>query len=922
MNKNSPMVQEFVLGAAAPHFYYPPGTQVIDEIWYDTPDAEEEFYNNSFRDALISAEVVSQLMPEEGIRKAAPRGRAGTGPGRRKTTPTTTASSAQAARMSRMARERAKWQPPQRTLPGGLQYGPDVTDPERSVRPESPYARYAADRASHMSSGQPGWREPNPMAYISGGAVRQQALMRGYSPQQATEMGDAAYYRMQSAEDRLGKKRAGRMAVTAGLMAAAGLAPELFPKGTLSPMARVGMMAGVAGAAGLAESGLPDGIIRSFVSSKLKKVGGGGKTAGQAVAGYTDRTMRRYGGIAHTPERDLIELSARRSGTSEQERGIMRNKRKNLARQHALEALNVSPDVRGLYEAMGSTPPSKGYITSAKTGRVMAHATGNTADYYVPFTMKQMFGRGKPYWDKKKGYIPGSSIKGGLRGNDYIRSRSSGGMTEEDVRTALVFGARKAEVVSPDGAEWIKFTDKAQSAKSLIPGRNFHIHRIPRQYQKVKNTIRDNPQLSAMYPNPSDRHNAAVTYLAWKYPKYVQGPSSTKSTVMRGTRPEQAPYINPKGVTSTATYGQLRAKVNQSLKDTTLPETFDRYEVKGGTRSTTARQRVARNPAVKGGIDHARKLGAKGAVTALRVGTAKDRDQAKKIIRESKLWENRKFVSQKGRKQTTATQPEQGGGQGQVQRSAVSSARTEAMHTASAAVGTGRSADFQKALDNAALRFKDSREKFSDKEFQNIDADDFAGRMAQSVTSAMKSAGHEMNAADIAMAKARAHEIHARRTQEIQEAAESARRSNPEANTKAKGRGLTGQVAGMSRDDFDQRIVAAFSEAAGGDEDLGEGTEGRAKFLARATDKALGGIKLDSGSAKAVNDALLQAARSVRAEMGDAPQPDQFELADARAALARRLARGKDDPETARRAYERLLAGRESTTFEDEEMPF
>lgn len=921
MNKNAPMVQEYVLGAAAPHFYYPPGTRLIEEIWYDTDDEEEDYLNESFHDALISAEIVSQLMPTEGRIKKASRlpGPAKKGPPERYENRSTGS--------SRLPGPGRPTPPPSAVNPRMAAYthtGTPTTTPRRTMFPggqEQPVIN------------------PSP-SYLGAQRMRQAALNQGLSPEQASEMGDSAYYQLRSAEDRIGRNRAGRAALTLGLMGAAGLAPEsLFPNNTKwGKAARIGTILGVAGMETLAESGLPDGVIRSYI----KKARG---VDNKTLAMRTDNAMRRYGGVAHTPERDLLELAAQKTPPAGQARDAMIDRRKNLAREHALKALDVPDDVRQLYAAMKSTPPSKGYITSSQTGRVLAHATGNTADYFVPFTMKQMYGRGKQVRDKKGNYDPGTSVKGGLRGNDYIRSRSKGGMTPEDVRTALLFGARKAEVISPDGAEWIKFTDKAQSSKSLIPGKNIHIHRIPRQYREVKAAINNNQALTNIYNTPQKRHDAAVAYLAWKNPKYIEGPVSTASPApMKGTKPEKTPYVTPKSVSNSAQYSDVRKKINASIGGTKLPEKMSPYA--GPTKGRTSRQRAAAKagPVVKPGIDHARKLGAAGAITALRAGTAEDKAQAKKIIRSSGLYdkETGKFLTAQQRRARRAQgqaprnetpqqkwererkERQQGKQQSNQQQGnkpspkSLNPNQTEAQATASAVQHVNV---WQHDLDAANAEAIRRMTELDDDELlkKYANAGDFtkdlrtrtkqmfeAGKIGSGAGPGRKVDDRELDAYE-----AHGADLYDKIRQRVMERKDTA--GNKE--------GI--KFAGVPAAEIQRRTADMLDEMAGGkgprfDTDTAAGRSEFAAYAARQIMQQSGSnLGIEKATKGEINGLLNEVVRGTRSYFQDAPEPDEHEIGEVKRHYVRseaeeragRQGRDTDWMKQARDTYSQILSG-------------
>lgn len=89
----------------------------------------------------------------------------------------------------------------------------------------------------------------------------------------------------------------------------------------------------------------------------------------------------------------------------------------------------------GLNLAAGNTPPSQGVMLD-RDGRIIAEAVGYGDDHYLPFNLKHLQG---------------------LKGGEYVRTRSVGGPTTEDVYTGLMSGARRVTVVSRSGVFSVEF---------------------------------------------------------------------------------------------------------------------------------------------------------------------------------------------------------------------------------------------------------------------------------------------------------------------------------------------------------------------------------------------------------------------------------------------------------------------------------
>lgn len=110
-----------------------------------------------------------------------------------------------------------------------------------------------------------------------------------------------------------------------------------------------------------------------------------------------------------------------------------------------LRAKGRAPDrkLSTLQLAAGHTPPSEGVLLNAD-GQIVTTAVGAADDWYLPFNLKHL-----------------ASLKGG----EYIRSRSTGGLTTEDIYTGLMTGARRVTVVSRSGVYSIEFDPELRGGR-------------------------------------------------------------------------------------------------------------------------------------------------------------------------------------------------------------------------------------------------------------------------------------------------------------------------------------------------------------------------------------------------------------------------------------------------------------------------
>jgi hypothetical protein len=88
-----------------------------------------------------------------------------------------------------------------------------------------------------------------------------------------------------------------------------------------------------------------------------------------------------------------------------------------------------------LSQEAGDTPPSTGVLINA-SGQIVSEAQGFNGDHYLPFDLKNLRA---------------------MHGGQYVRTRSNGGPTTEDIYTGLIGGARQMQVVSNSGVYTVEF---------------------------------------------------------------------------------------------------------------------------------------------------------------------------------------------------------------------------------------------------------------------------------------------------------------------------------------------------------------------------------------------------------------------------------------------------------------------------------
>jgi hypothetical protein len=117
-----------------------------------------------------------------------------------------------------------------------------------------------------------------------------------------------------------------------------------------------------------------------------------------------------------------------------------------------------------LQSKSGKIPPSEGVIINAD-GKIITQAVGYMDDHYLPFNLKNLKG---------------------LQGGSYVRTRSSGGLTTEDIYTGLMSGARSVTVVSRSGVFTMDFEDDFRGGRRF----NDKAHGMINRYAKTLDAVK------------------------------------------------------------------------------------------------------------------------------------------------------------------------------------------------------------------------------------------------------------------------------------------------------------------------------------------------------------------------------------------------------------------------------------------------
>lgn len=163
-------------------------------------------------------------------------------------------------------------------------------------------------------------------------------------------------------------------------------------------------------------------------------------------------------------------------------RGVLREYLWDQERRPEAELYN-------LQLASGNTPPSEGFIIN-RDGQIAVQAIGYGDDHYLPFNLKNL-----------------KSLKGG----EYIRTRSVGGPTSEDIYTGLLAGARQITVVSRSGTFKVTFEDDFRGGRR----HNDKALRMVRRYEQILDAVQSE-QVDRKDIDPETR--VAITRLVRQSP--------------------------------------------------------------------------------------------------------------------------------------------------------------------------------------------------------------------------------------------------------------------------------------------------------------------------------------------------------------------------------------------------------------------
>lgn len=231
----------------------------------------------------------------------------------------------------------------------------------------------------------------------------------------------------------------------------------------------------------------PPGSKVQMASRFGQFVGEHGPEAEKVFGPHARKTAYRYRGTSKKPELQLMRdyntavVQAKvgsdvgRQNLSMGQQALRRQAAVNRAatdqelgagRAVVAEYLRERIPDRGLYNLQlhsGTTPPSEGVLINSD-GRIVDQAIGYGDDHYLPFNLRNLKS---------------------LRGGEYIRTRSVGGPTAEDIYTGLMSGAKRMTVVSRSGTFTVNFEPDFKGGRRY----NDKALRMTRRYEQILDAV-------------------------------------------------------------------------------------------------------------------------------------------------------------------------------------------------------------------------------------------------------------------------------------------------------------------------------------------------------------------------------------------------------------------------------------------------
>lgn len=197
-----------------------------------------------------------------------------------------------------------------------------------------------------------------------------------------------------------------------------------------------------------------------------------GPEAEKVIGPSVRRAAYRYRGVEKKPSEELVESvnEAVRIGIAygTDPDSVPDETKRSITRQGAMRFMSRQiPQTRlsEIQRKSGRITPSEGVIITSD-GQVTAQSFGHADDHYLPFNLKNL-----------------SKLKDG----EYVRTRTTGGLTSEDIYTGLMSGAKRVTVVSNSGVFSVEFEDDLKGIRRY----GDKAHSMIGRYQKTLDTIRN-----------------------------------------------------------------------------------------------------------------------------------------------------------------------------------------------------------------------------------------------------------------------------------------------------------------------------------------------------------------------------------------------------------------------------------------------
>lgn len=217
-----------------------------------------------------------------------------------------------------------------------------------------------------------------------------------------------------------------------------------------------------------------------------------------------------------------------------------------------MKELLPDPSLYELNRKSGTIPPSQGIIID-RSGKVVTEAVGYGEDWYLPFNLKNL-----------------SRLKGG----EYIRTRSYGGLTTEDIYVGLVSGARAVTVVSHSGTYTMEFDDDFRGARRY----NDKAGRMHARYAQLLDAVKSGDvQMSDISPARTQELIDRASMLSGVDPEDTEAVMGTPEFKQLRIRERKNPTLAEADKKAAAIEG-----INQFLLDRPDHQNFEQYVARGG----------------------------------------------------------------------------------------------------------------------------------------------------------------------------------------------------------------------------------------------------------------------------------------------------------------------------------------------------